>query len=112
MDLPDNPNQHSKGTQTETEGEFNIGKVREPIIEDKHGPLFQFNEQSTPEYRYKLQQVLEENFLAEATIKDKNLQNIIRIVEKQDWEELKQVSKHYYNIRRDLAISTLQMFTL
>ena len=96
---------NSKSTQTETEGDSNIGKGKEPIIEDKHGPLFQYNEQPTPEYRLKLQQVLGEAFPAEATANDRNLQNIIRIVEKQDWDELKQVTKYYYNIRRDLAIS-------
>ena len=95
---------NSNSTQTETEGVSNIGKGREPIIEDKHGPLFQYNEQSTAEYRHKLQQVLGEAFLAEATAKDKNLQNTFRIVQKQDWDELKQVSKYYCNIRRDLAI--------
>ena len=101
---------NSKSTQTETEGDSKIGKWREPIIEDKHGPLFQYNEQPTPEYRHKLQQVLGGAFLAEATAKDKNLQNIIRIVEKQDWDELRQVIKYYYNIRRDLAISPLRCF--
>ena len=46
-----------------------------------------------------------EAFLAQATVKDKNLQNIIRTVEKQDFGELKRVNKYYYNIRRDRAIS-------
>ena len=96
---------NSKSTQTDNQEASNIGKGREPILEVKHQPLFQFAEQRTPEYRHKLQQVLGEAFLAEATAKDKNLLKIIRIVEKQDWDELKQVSKYYYNIRRDLGIS-------
>ena len=96
---------NSKSIQTDNQEASNIGKGGEPILEEKHQPLFQFTEQPTPEYRHKLQQVLGEAFLAEATAKDKNLLNIIRIVEKQDWDELKQVSKYYYNIRRDLGIS-------
>ena len=34
-----------------------------------------------------------------------NLQNIFRIMEKQDWDALKSYSKYFYNLRRDLAIS-------
>ena len=106
MDNPTDPNQQSVGTQTDKEGETsNIGKGLTPNDEVNYGPLFQFNEQTTPEYRSNLQQVLGETFLAEATVKDKILQNIIRIVEKQDWDELKSVGKYYYNLRRDLAIS-------
>ena len=101
----DTTDMNSKSTQTDNQEASNIGRGREPILEEKHQPLFKFTEQPTPEYRHKLQQVLGEAFLAEATAKDKNLLNIIRIVEKQDWDELKQVSKYYYNIRRDLGIS-------
>ena len=101
----DTTDMNSKSTQTDNQEASNIGRGREPILEEKHQPLFQFTEQPTPEYRHKLQQVLGEAFLAEATAKDKNLLNIIRIVEKQDSDELKQVSKYYYNIRRDLGIS-------
>ena len=97
----DTTDMNSKSTQTDNQEASNIGRGREPILEEKHQPLFQFTEQPTPEYRHKLQQVLGEAFLAEATAKDKNLLNIIRIVEKQDWDELKQVRKYYYNIRRD-----------
>ena len=101
----DTTDMNSKSTQTDNQEASNIGRGREPILEEKHQPLFQFTEQPTPEYRHKLQQVLGEAFLAEATATDKNLLNIIRIVEKHDWDELKQVSKYYYNIRRDLGIS-------
>ena len=101
----DNPNQHSIGTQMDKEGDSNIGKGRKPIDKDKQGQLFQFNENPTREYCHNLQQVLGEAFLAEATVKDKNLQKILRIVEKQDWDEFKRVSMYYYNLRRDLAIS-------
>ena len=104
MEQPQNPNQHSIGVQTDN-GESNIGKGRNPIDEDKHGSLFEFNDNPPPQYRYNLQQVLGEAFLADATVKDKNLQNTIRLVEKQDWDELKKTSKYYHSIRRDLAIS-------
>ena len=90
MDNSTNNKQQSKGTQTEKKGEIsNIGQGWTPIDEDKLGPLFQFNEQPKPQYCLNLQQVLGEAFLSEATVKDKHLQNIIRIVEKQDWDELK-----------------------
>ena len=101
----DTTDMNSKSTQIDNQEASNIGRGREPILEEKHQPLFQLIEQPTPEYRHKLQQELGEAFLAEATAKDKNLLNIIRIVEKQDWDELKQVSKYYYNIRRNLGIS-------
>ena len=97
----DTTDMNSKSTQTDNQEASNIGRGREPILEEKHQPLFHFTDQPTPEYRHKLQQVLGEAFLAE----DKNLLNIIRIVEKQDWDALKQVGKYYYNIRRDIGIS-------
>ena len=56
----------------------NLGQGREPIDENNHAPLFEFENETAPNYRLNLSRVFGEEFLAEATLKDKNLQNIIR----------------------------------
>ena len=89
--------QHNKkrpqsiGTQTDNGAErTNLGRGRSPIDDNRHGPPFQFStDEPTSYYRLNLQQVFGESFLVEATIKDKHLQNIFRLLEKQHWEELK-----------------------
>ena len=58
-----------------------------------------------PNYRLNLSRVFGEEFLAEATLKDRNLQAIIRSVKSHNWEELKLVSKYYYNLRNDLSVA-------
>ena len=58
----------------------NIGQGREPIDETKHAPLFEFENETAPNYRLNLSRVFGKEFLAEATLKDKNLQTIIRSV--------------------------------
>ena len=71
----------SVATQTDlTPPHSNIGRGREPIDETKHHPLFEFDNVPTPNYRANLARVFGEEFLAEASLKDKNLQNITRLV--------------------------------
>ena len=58
MNEPTNPNQQSVGTQTEEEADIsNIAKGRSSIDEERHGPLFQFNEEPTPQPLANLQKV-------------------------------------------------------
>ena len=83
----------------------NLGQGREPIDDNKHAPLFEFENETAPNYRLNLSRVFGEEFLAEATLKDKNLQNIIRLVKNHNWDQLKQVSRYYYNLRNDLAVA-------
>ena len=96
----------SVATQTELiPPQSNIGQGREPIDEMKHKPLFKFENEPPPNYRSNLTRVFGEEFLAEASLKDRNLQNIFRLVKSRNWEELKLVSKYYYNIRNDLSVA-------
>ena len=96
----------SVATQTDkTPPTSNIGQGREPIEENKHAPLFEFENETAPNYRLNLARVFGEEFLAEATLNDKNLKAIIRLVKNHNWEQLKLVSKYYYNLRNDLAVA-------
>ena len=52
-----------------------------------------------------LARVVGKEFLAEATLKDKNLQAIIKFVKAHKWEEWKQFSKYYYSLRNDLSVA-------
>ena len=106
-DIPSTPNiPISVATQTDkSQPTSNIGQGRDPINENKHAPLFEFEQEIAPNYRRNLARVFGEEFLAEATLKDKNLQAIIRLVKNHNWEQLKSVSKYYYNLRNDLAVA-------
>ena len=96
----------SVATQTDlTPPQSNIGQGRDPIDETKHQPLFEFDNVPPPNYRANLSRVFGEEFLAEASLKDKNLQNITRLVKSRNWEELKIVSKYYYNLLNDLSVA-------
>ena len=83
----------------------NLGQGREPIDENKHAPFFEFENETAPNYRLNLSRVFGEEFLAEATLKDKNLQTIFRLVKNHNWEQLKLVSRYYYNLRNYLAVA-------
>ena len=92
-------------TQTDkTPPTSNLGQGRNPIDENKHAPLFEFDNETAPNYCLNLSRVFGEEFLAEATLKDKNLQTIIRLVKNHNWEQLKLVSRYYYNLGNDLAV--------
>ena len=58
-----------------------------------------------PQYRKNLCQVFGEEFLAEATQKDKNMAPIIKIIKERDWETLKRVSPYFYSLKRDLSVT-------
>ena len=83
----------------------NIGQGRTPKDETKHAPLFEFENETPPNYRLHLARVFGEEFLAEATLRDRNLQAIIRLVKSHNWDELKLVSKYFYNLRNDLSVA-------
>ena len=59
-----------------------IGLGRIPIDNALHLPLFAFENENLPDYRLNLSRVFGGKVLAEATLKDKNLQPIIRPVKK------------------------------
>ena len=58
-----------------------------------------------PQYRKKLSQVFGEEFVAEATQKDRQLAPIIKLIRDKDWETLKKVSPYLYSLKRDLSIT-------
>ena len=94
----------SVATQTDINPPSSIvGQGRDPIDETKHAPLFE--SEPPHDYHRNLSPVFGEEFLAEATIKDKNLQAIIKFVKAHKWEELKHFSKYYYSLRNDLAVA-------
>ena len=99
----------SVATQTDANTpSTNVGQGRDPIDETKHAPLFEFENETPPpptDYRRNLSRVFGEEFLAVATLRDKNLQTIIRFVKAHKWEELKQFSKFYYSLRNYLAVA-------
>ena len=79
-------------TQTDTNPPIsNVGQGRHPIDESKHDP-----------------RLFGEEFLAEATLKDKTLQAIIKFVKAHKWEELKQFTRFYLAFQcpfNDLSIA-------
>ena len=58
-----------------------------------------------PQYRKNLCRVFGEEFLAEATQKEKIMSPIIKLIKEKDWETLKQVSPYFYSLKRDLAVT-------
>ena len=58
-------NQQPIETQTDNGAEpSNVGRGRFPKDDNRHGPLFQFTDEPTPQYRHSLQQAFVEAFLA------------------------------------------------
>ena len=58
-----------------------------------------------PEYRKNLQQVFVEEFLAEATLKDKQLAPLIKLIKDRDWNTMKTVNPYFYSLKRDLSVT-------
>ena len=58
-----------------------------------------------PQYRKNLSQVFGEEFVAEATQKDRQMAPIIKLIRDKDWETLKKVSPYFYSLKRDLSIT-------
>ena len=59
-----------------------------------------------PQYRKNLCQVFGEEFLAEATPKDKQLAPIIILIRDRDWNTLKTVSPYFYSLKRVLSVTS------
>ena len=58
-----------------------------------------------PQYRQNLSQVFGEEFVAEATQKDRQMAPTIKLIRDKDWQTLKSVSPYFYSLKRDLAIT-------
>ena len=57
------------------------------------------------EYRKHLSQVFGEEFLAEATKKDKQLAPLIKLIGDRDWNTMKTVNPYFYSLKRDLSVT-------
>ena len=99
-----NPKQNTIATQTDEVSNKGLGRsALRPNPEDPIFPLS--NTVDMPQYRKNLCQVFGEEFLAEATQKDKNMAPIIKLIKEKDWETLKRVSPYFYSLKRDLAVT-------
>ena len=58
-----------------------------------------------PQYRRNLAQVCGEEFVAEATARDKTMAPIIKLIRELDWETLKRTSPYFYSQKPDLSIT-------
>ena len=58
-----------------------------------------------PQYRKNLAQVFGEDFVAEATARDKTMAPIINFTRERDWETLKRTSPYFHSLNRDLSIT-------
>ena len=75
---------------TQTEDNTNKGLVRSAKRADPLNPIFpRSNSANMPQYRKNLSQVFGEEFVAEATQKDRQMAPIIKLIRDKDWETLK-----------------------
>ena len=91
---------------TQTDNENNKGLGRSVIIPDPQNPIYPLsNCTDMPQYRKNLNQVFGEEFVAEATAKDRQMAPIIKLIKDKDWDTLKRVSPYFYSLKRDLSIT-------
>ena len=58
-----------------------------------------------PQYRKSLAQVFVEEFVAEATARDKTMAPNIKLIRERAWETLKRTSLYFYSLKPDLSIT-------
>ena len=90
----------------QTEDNNNKGLGRTVIRPDPQNPIYPLADSTDmPQYRKNLSQVFGEEFVAEATQKDRQMAPIIKIIREKDWDTLKKVSPYFYSLKRDLSIT-------
>ena len=93
-------------SSTQTDGTSNKGIGRTPLRSDPEISIYPLgNQANMPEYRKNLAQVFGEEFLAEATLKDKHLAPLIEIIRERDWNTIKTVNPYFYSLKRDLSVT-------
>ena len=91
---------------TQTEDNTNKGLGRSAIRPDPLNPIYPLSNSATmPQYRKNLSQVFGEEFVTEATQKDRQMTPIKKLIRDKDWETLKKVSPHFYSLKRDSSIT-------
>ena len=99
-----NPSRNTIATQTDETKNRGLG--RSALRPYPANPIFPLsNTVDMPQYRKNLCQVFGEEFLAEATQKDKNMSPIIKLIKEKNLETLKRVSPYFYSLKRDLAVT-------
>ena len=92
--------------ETQTDEDNNSGLGRSAIRPDPRKPIYPLsNTIDMPHYRKNLNQVFGEEFLAEATQKDKQIAPIIELIKDKDWDTLEKISPYVYTLKRDLAVT-------
>ena len=95
---------NAKGTHTEEPSTISSSCLGlTPIDDSLHPSLFEYENHPPPDYRLNLSSFSGEE-LAEATLKDKHLQAIIKLVKEQNWDQLKLLYK-YYNLSNNLGVA-------
>ena len=91
---------------TQTEGTSNKGLGRAPLRNYPNNTIYPLGYGTNkPQYRKNLCQVFGEEFLAEATQKDKRLAPIIKLIRHRDWNTLKTVSPYLHSLKHDLSVT-------
>ena len=82
---------------TQTDDDSNKGLGRAALGPDPLNPIYPLSNAAS--------QVFGEEFVAEATQKDRQLAPIINLIKDKDWDTLKRVSPYFYSLKRDLSIT-------
>ena len=91
---------------TQTEDSSNKGRGRSPIRSDPSNHIFPLrNANNVSQYRKNLAQVFGEDFVAEATSRDKTMAPIIKFIRERNWKTLKRTSPYFHSLKRDLSIT-------
>ena len=99
-------NNHNTTIATKTADNKNKRLVQSAIRPDPLNPIYHLsNTANMPQYSKNLSQVFGEEFIAEATQKDRQMAPIIKLIKDKDWETLKRVSPYFYSLKRDLSIT-------
>ena len=89
---------------TQTEDNTNKELGRAAIRPEPQNPIYPLaNTANMPQYRENLSQVFGDEFVAEATQKDRQMAPIIKLIRDKDWQTLKNVSPYFHSLKSDLA---------
>ena len=92
------------GTQTDRISNIGLGlKPLNPHI--VKNPFEDITLEYSPDYLLILHKVFGELFIAEAIENDTNSNKIRRLIELQDWNAIKNFSKYWYSLRKDLSVN-------
>ena len=89
-----------------TMGGSNKGLGGAPLRDDPDSTINPLGiETNMPQNRKNLGRVFGEEFLAEATSKEKQLAPILKLIQDRNWSKLKDVSPCIHSLKRDLSVT-------